>query len=215
MTTVASLITDLQISTARTDSAAQAMMLRGINAGVVAATMLFRPPEQRTSEALTATVALNYVSMSTLTNLLFIEEVYNTTSALRVWPLEFSELEVLPLPVTLGAIMYYAIHGSILHYRPKPLVETTLTAYYLKSPTRLTSGDSLPFSQNDDFIYSFAQTFVWAAFEEPDSASLWQKVVDATGVPQTYITQIRDALTRQVPSGSNIQAAVSKSSSKT
>ena len=214
MTTVASLITDLQISTARTDAAAQAMMLRGINAGVVAAAMLFRPPEQRTSGDLVATTTFNYTSMAGLTNLLFTEEVYNTTSSLKVWPLEFGELEVLPLQTTAGPIMYYAIHGSVMHYRPKPAVETTLKVYYLKSPTRLASGDSLPFSQNDDFIYSFAQTFTWAAFEEPDSSAVWQKVVDATGVPATYITQIRDALTRQVPSGSNIQAAVSKSSSK-
>lgn len=213
MTTVASLIDDLKITTARTDVPAQTVMLRGINAAVTAAAMLFRPPEQRTSSVLTATTALNYVSLSSLVNMLFIEEVYNTTSSTRVWPLELAELEILPLPKK-GAILYYAIHGSVLYYRPKPTIEASLNVFYFISPTRLTVNDNLPFSQNDDFIFSFAQAFTWAAFEEPESNALWQKVVDATGVPQTYITQIRDVLTRQVPSGSNLQAAVSKSSAK-
>lgn len=209
MTTVASLITDLKIATARTDDAAVALMLRGINAGLVAATLLTRPSSMRLSGTVTAVSNAKLVTLTGLTNWALIEEVYNSTGGCRVWPLQFNELDVLPL-ATSGYVQFYAIFGNYIHYRPQPSTNEDLTAYYLAYPTRVTSGDNLPFDESQDLVFSFAQAFVWAGFEESDSQQMWQKVSDMTGVPFVQITQIRDVLMRQSPNVYDVQNAVPK-----
>jgi len=210
MTTLGDLLTDLQHATGRSDDAAVQLMERGVNAGIIAASLLYRPAELRESGSLTAASNLKYVSLSSLSRFLTIEEIYNETGSCKVWPLEFSELEVLELPTT-GYVKYFAVYGDVLHYRPQPSTNETLTAYYLALPARLTtSTDTLPLDSYQDFIFSFAQAFVWAGFEEGESSAVWQKVADATTVPWQTITQIRDVLNKQVPNVYDVQAAVSK-----
>lgn len=210
MTLVSAMITDLRHATAQSGTAADAIMLRAINAGIVASACIHRPPSLRTSGTLTASSGQKYVSLSTLSRWMTVDEVYNTSGSCKVWPLELSDLEVLPLPTT-GSILYFAVHGNTLYYRPQPTENETLTVYYLAFPARMTAtSDTLPLPEHEDFIFSFAQAFTWAGFEEDTASGLWQKIGDALSISHKEITQIREVLNRQVPNVYDIQAALPK-----
>ena len=210
MTQVTDIVADLKIGTAKTSAQAEAIMLRAINAAVVATALLYRPAELKESGSLIATSALKYVSMTALSRFVTIDNIYNITGSCPVWQLELPELDVLQMPTT-GNVTFYAIYGDVLHYRPQPASDETLTVYYFALPLRLANlTDTLPLDMYQDFILSFAQSVVWAAYEETEDQAMWQKVSDMTGTPWNQITQIRDILNRQVPYVNNIQAVVSK-----
>lgn len=210
MTLLSTVIADLQRATARTDDEAQSLMIRGVNAGVIAAALIYRPGELKTNGSITAVSTANYASLSTLSRWMSIDEIQNVTGSCRVWPLEFAELNTLEVPTT-GNVLFYAIYGNDIHYRPQPALNETLTVYYFALPARLTAlGDTLPLDDYQDFILSFAQSFVWASLEEPESSAVWQKLTEMTGIPWKEMTQIRDLLTQQVPYVRELQTAVSK-----
>lgn len=210
MTLLSELVTDLEYATARNDTAARALMMRGVNAGIVAASLIYRPAELREVGSVTAVDNAYYVSLSPLSRFMLIEEVYNTTGSCKVWPLELHELEALPMP-TSGYVQYFAIYGDSIHYRPLPATNEILTVYYLALPARLTLlTDTVPLEDYQDFVFSFAQTFVWAGLEEPESSAVWQKVAEGMGMAFQTITQIRDVLNKQVPNVHDVQAALPK-----
>lgn len=210
MTQLSTMVTQLQISTGRNDAAATAVMKQGINAAVGVAALMFRPSDVRVNVTV-ATVAAGYTSLATLSRYVWLEEVINTTAGERAWPMSFAELNSL-LSSSVGSTRYWAEYGGSIYYRPIPVTPENLQIHYISFPAELVNdGDVIPMLQYESFIFSFAQAFVWAAFEEPDSNSIWTKVAEAVGVPHALMTKVRDTIQGQVPHGDDVQKSVSES----
>lgn len=205
MTTLSDAQDALQIAHGRSDTDSLSVYTQGLNAAILACALLYEPPELRTSGSLTATSSQNYVSISTLTRPLRIEHIWNSTGSQRLWPLSLNELNILYLP-TSGNVLYYALYGNVLHYRPQPSSNETLTVYFLQYPSRLqNAADVLPMAMYEDFIYAFASSFIWASFEEGESATIWSNIATQLNLPLSLMTSVRKAMRGEVPIDDDVQ----------
>ncbi len=206
MTTLLDLTTIIQSNVARPgDVDAKAWAVRGINAGMYAAALMFEPPELRVVEDGTAVAAGTAVDLATLTRFLRVDEVYNATGSNRVWPLSFQQLQSLWLPST-GGVQYYALHGKSLYYKPLPSGNETLNIYHFSYPVRL-SGDSDVFpldSQHEEFVLSLGTAYTWACQEEVEDVGMWVGLADKFAIPEAQVTQIRRMLREEVPRDDNV-----------
>ena len=91
-----------------TDSVATSGIERGINAGLVAAAYLFEPPEIKTSGSLSASSGSGSVSTSTLTRPMTISSVYSATQSLKLYRLDFEQMDARWVP-TSGNILFYCL----------------------------------------------------------------------------------------------------------
>lgn len=180
------------------DAAAKAYAVRGINAGIITVGLLFEPPELRTDGTLTALTTQNHVDMSTLTRLLRVDVVWNSTGSIHVWPLPFRLLQVLNLPSS-GNVEYYSQFGNTMYYKPIPTVAETLNVFYVQQPARLTDDTDLyPFEMHEDVVLAIGIEIAFGFLEEDGMVGAWQKITDRLGVPQTAAVQIRKALREEI-----------------
>lgn len=214
MTTLLALNQEVQELIARDDTTAKTMITRGINAGIVAATILYEPPEQRTTSNLTASNGVASVALSGLTRWLRIEEVYNSTGSNRVWPLSYHQLNSFYLP-TSGNVIFYALYGGTMYYKPTPSQDETLNVYFLQYPARVSNdGDTLPLSYYEDFILSFSTAFAFASLEEGESEQIWERIAAQLNLPFSALTKVRSVMREELPSGNDLQRALSESSAQ-
>lgn len=206
MTTLLDLTTIIQSNVARVgDEDAKAWAVRGVNAGMYTAALMFEPPELRTVANGTAVAAGTAIDLTSLQRLLRVDEVYNDTGSQKVWPLNFQQLESLWLP-TSGSVSFFALHGWSLYYRPLPFGNEILNIYYFGYPDRLDQdADVFPLhTQHEEFVMSFGTAYTWACLEELEDVDMWMKITDKLTIPEATITQIRRMLREEVPSGNNV-----------
>jgi len=203
------IIDELKISIAMDDSDSITMMNRAANTAILAAALLFEPPELRTSAPAVADdlgTAINLAS-SLLRNLR-VEEVYNATGSQKVWPLGFHQLETFHLP-TSGNVLYYALYGNNMYYRPYS--NDTLTIYYFQYPARLSGSEALPFDLHQDYIITFANAYVWATKEELEDVDMWQKIGQMTQTPLDVMTRTRQLMFKEKTLGNYVQGTIQTS----
>lgn len=188
---------------------------RGINAGLLTASLLFEPPELRVSGSLTAPSTDTKVSLTGLTRPWRIEEVFNESSAEALFKLPFWALNTTWLPSS-GSVQFWALYGQVLHYRPQPDSNETLTVYYLQYPDQLgADSDEFPFSASlEGFTLAFAKEWAFGVLEEKESSDLWAGIVTALGVPEATSAEVRRLLREEWKFGNNVQGTLSKGSSQ-
>lgn len=211
MTTLGEMRTELHRAVGDNSTGTDAILLRAINAGIVAASILFEPPELRTSANITAASTSKTANVANgLTRHLKIDEVWNANANGKVWPLALNEMHALEslMPAN-GNVLFYALHGQLLHYRPQPTANQTLTVYYLQRANRVVNAnDTIPLEDFEEFIMSFAMEFFWAFKEEGESQQGWQQISDRLGIPYGQLAQVRRALRGDAPDDHNVRGAV-------
>ena len=178
----------------RADANALTIAGRGVNFGQLMAAILYDPPELQTTGSLTVSASGTSVSLSTLTNLLSLIKIYNSTASKDVFIVPYDKFTII-VPTGAGNVLYAAKFGTTLYTRPTPTVSNTLTASYRKYPSPLVAdGTSIDFDHYDEFITTVGLRYAWACFEEPESSDLFSKVGELIGVPLAIGTKIRNQL---------------------
>lgn len=181
----------------RDDADALLVTDAAINYAALLAALVFEPPELRTSGDLTVAGGSDSVSFGSLTNLLDILTVYNTTDNNPMWFIPHELWQVI-VPSSIGSTKYYSVFGETIYVKDAPSVNKTLKVYYSTYPAKLVnSTDVLEFDYHDSYIVSTASAIVLAAFEEGESAGIWQKVAEAVGVPLMLGARARQVIAGQ------------------
>lgn len=206
MTTLLELLTEGYGHMGRSDTTVKTMLTRGINAGLIATVILHEPPEARANSNLTAVAAGTAIDISSgLTRYLRVEEVYNSTQSQKVWPLNFHQLEAFPMPTGTG-VLYYALYGDEMYYKPYPSSNETLKTHYLQYPTRLTDdGDTVPYDFYQDFVLGFASMFAFACIEEGESVQIWERIGQNLGIPFSILARVRGILREEAVNVRDVQ----------
>jgi len=174
LTTLRAVVTD---ALGRTDTLAVSWADRGLNYGQLLAAKLYSPEELKTSSTLTVAASGTSVSLSTLTGMYFLTSIYNITNAGPVYLGDFNRFQYV-VPTGAGNVKYAARYGSTLYTRPTPTATNTLTVYYVKYPTELTSASqTIDFDHYDSFITSFALQYAWACQEEKESSDIFTSIL--------------------------------------
>jgi hypothetical protein len=185
-------------SLGRSDNDTKAIAGRGINAGMILGALLYEPKELRVFQTVATPLAAKYLSLSTLTRVLRVDDVYNETGQNKVWGLPFFALEYLTIPSSLTHITFYAIYGERMYVKPVVVPSETLRIGYFQHPAVLTDdGAAFPYPSLEEFAVAFAHSYTWAAFEEPDSSGLWSKITNEWKIPQAIQLQARAILHRE------------------
>ena len=175
---------------------------RGLNAGLQAATFLYKPPESEAIGTLTATSADNKVSTVDLDRLMWIESIYSETSSHKVYRLPINLLDM-PWVPTIGIIQFFCERGGYLHYRPA--ADETLTVYYLSYPERLVDdSNTYPYGMHEDFVVAFGTAYAWAVLEEGDSSDLWGKIADRVNIPESTFYMLKRLVKLEVTGDDNV-----------
>lgn len=198
---IADLVDDATSSLGRSDdSVAEAWALTGLNIANMVVASAFQPSEARSNAVLVATSAQYYASYAAACpRLLLLDRVYNETDDNPMFALPFQLLDNL-LPRTAGeAPRFYALHGTILHYRPKPSGNTNLRIWYLANPTWLNTDSIIPYEGFDHIYQVVANQFTAAMAEEVETATFWQNLAGQFNLPQQAITNIRSEVRKEMP----------------
>lgn len=202
MTAFGTLYQEVQDSIARSnanDTFAVQIAKRGVNAGMMAAGLIFEPPEMRTSANLVALTTQEYVSTANLTRLQRIEEVYNETANARVYPLPFNMRNTFWIPPA-NNVQFYSMHGWLMYYKPTPTANNTLNIYFLQYPAVLSDANTaFPFPTLEAYVISFATEYAWACLEESDSQQIWTRVNEKLTLPEGMAAKIRLLSQEQYP----------------
>lgn len=205
-TSLTTLLTQVTDAVAQTDTKTTDIATRGLNMGQLIGALLFKPDELNVSGNLTASAAGTSVSLSTLTYLHAIIDIYNTTGLCPVLPLPVQKWNVI-LPPFSGVTIYtkfYSRYGGTLWVNP-PTADNTLLVKYFKLPTPLSSGsDELSYSNFDQFIVSCGIQFTWACKEEPDNAKAFQSFLDNITSAYSIGGRLRGEIEEVLKSGSYV-----------
>ena len=181
----------------RDDASAVTVMKAAINYASILAALVFEPPELKAISNLTVTGGSDNTSFSSLTQLLDILTVYNTTDSCVMWFVPYEQFEII-IPASVGKTKYYTVFGETIYVKDTPSVNKTLKLTYSNYPTTLVNPtDELEFEWHDPYIVGVASGICMAAFEEGESAQTWQGVVDAVGVPLMLGARARQVISGQ------------------
>jgi len=178
----------------RDDSVALAVINACLNYATTLAALIFEPPELREQGNLTVTGGNSSVSLSTLTKLLDLQTVWNTTDSLKMWFIPWESWYVI-LPSSVGKTKYFSIFGDSLYVKDTPSVNKTLLVSYTNYPTTLVNlTDVLEFEHHDSYIVTVALAICWAFFEEGESSGVLQKAADAIAMPLSLGAKARQVI---------------------
>jgi len=167
----------------RDDADTTAIIKAAINYAVLVAALTFEPPELKTSGNLTVTGGNDSVSLNGLTRWLDVVKIWNTTDSMPMGFIPFELWDVI-VPTVVGSTRYYSIFGDTLFVKDKPGVNKVLKLFHATYPAKLVNtGDTLEFDHHDSYIVSVATGLSWAAFEEGESAGVWQKIGELVSMP--------------------------------
>lgn len=211
MTTVSTLIDNALKGLAMNDQNTKDLVLYGINAGFLVATLLFEPPEMKVRQSATASSSGTYIDLSNLTRLLRVDKVYNQTAGKDVWPLSYKYIQIAYIEGT--SVQYYGIWGNYMYYKPQPSSNETLYIHTLTYPARLTELSPLPFETYQDFVLSIALGFGWAAHEEPESKAAWDNIAQVLGVSTETFKKARELMHLETSNGNDLRRTVAQGTS--
>jgi len=181
----------------RADTDALLVTDAAINYAATLAALVFEPYELKAANSLVIPGSSSSVSFSSLTNLLDILAIYNQTDSNLMWFVPYELWEVI-VPSSVGSTKYFSVFGGSVYVKDTPSGNKTLTVSYSKYPTKLVNAtDSLEFTQHDSYIVSTASAIVFAAFEEAETAQMWQAVANAISVPLTLGARARHVIAGQ------------------
>lgn len=153
-----------------------------INFATLLAALLFEPPELLISGNLTVLSDQNSVSTTTLTNLLTIKTVYNSSDGNKMWFVPWESWYIL-VPSSVGSIKYYSLLGQTLYVADTPTSSKLLAIGYSTYPSSLSgSSDTLSFDHHDSFIVSTAINLAWSFFEKGRTVDI-DKVISSITQP--------------------------------
>jgi hypothetical protein len=177
----------------RNDADSTTFARRGVNFGTVLAGILFDPEELQVVANLTLGVGGTSVSLSTLTELMTITRVFNATDVVNMGAIAWDRWEALTYPGS-GTPEFHSRFGSTLYIRQAPTASTTIRVSYRKYAHRASTGDTLEFTQHDEYIVAAATKYTWACLEETESSDLIGKVGEALGITLQAGTKLRALL---------------------
>lgn len=193
-----STLTDLQTivfkALGRSDTDTTTLTTAALNYAAVLAALTFEPPELTGNTTVQVTGASNYVSISSVTNLLDLRSVYNSTDSKNMWFIPW-DLWYAFFPTTVGSTKYYSLFGQLIYVRDTPVVNKDLLIHYTKYPTTMVSAsDELGFDHHDSYIVSVATGIVWAFYEESESAGTMGKMAEFVSQPLSLGARARGIL---------------------
>lgn len=178
----------------RDDLVALTVINASLNYAATLAALIFEPPELREQSNLVVSGGSSYVSMGSLTDLLDLITIYNTTDSNKMWFIPWESWYVI-LPTTVGKVKYFSIFGDRLYVKDTPAVNKTLLVSYSTYPAKLVDlTDVLEFDYHDSFLVATALGICWAFFEEGESAGVLQKVSDAMAMPLALGAKARQVI---------------------
>ncbi len=181
---------------------------RAVNAGVTLVGLIYEPEELRQIGSLSPLNGVERITLNTLTRPLRIEDVYNETEGVKVWPIEYRSRNSLPLPSS-GPVLFFALYSSWMYFNPIPSSNLTLRISYLQYAARLVNNTDLyPYARYEDFVLTFANALAFAFLEEGESSDVWMKVGQNLGLSEAQITQTQRVLRGEVDLG-KLQRALS------
>jgi hypothetical protein len=173
------------------DTTAETVIKACVNTAVSLAASLFDLPAYRRLGEIDFDSGVDELLITTSNKVNDIIKVRNTTDEVEMGyvPLEIIDLIV---PTSATAVRWWSRDGDSLLVRPTPTKLITIEVRYTVFPDELTDpAAALPFEGYDDYVTSVATALVWAAFEEVDAATLWQKVSEVLAVPKAKLAQAR------------------------
>ena len=178
----------------RNDSTALTVINACLNYAITLAALLFEPPELREQGNLIVSNGNAYVSVASLTDLLDIQTVYNSTGSNKMWYIPWESWYVI-LPAAIGSVKYFSIFGDRFYVKDTPSADTTFLVSYSTYPGKLVnSTDPVGFDYHDSYLVSVALGICWAFFEEGESAGVLQKVADAAAMPLALGAKARQVI---------------------
>ena len=183
----------------RDDSVAISVINASLNYAITLAALIFEPPELREQNNLVISGSSSYVSIGSLTDLLDLQTVYNSTDSNKMWFIPWESWYVI-LPTTVGSVKYFSVFGDRLYVKDTPSGNKTLLVSYSTYPAKLVNlTDELGFDYHDSYIVSVALGIAWAFFEEGETAGVMEKVANAAAMPLAL-----GAKARQIVEGKRI-----------
>jgi len=177
MSTYAELQTIVVAGLGRDDTVTQTYALHGLNYAVLAAAIIFSPPELDLITTFTVTGSSSYSDISGITGIRSIDVIYNTTDDLRVWLMSKEKFDILTGALATGHVEYCTRHGNYLFWAPLPDASTIIQVLYRKYPSLVSNtATSIPFDNYDDFLVSEATKFAFACLEEGDSVTIFDGI---------------------------------------
>lgn len=168
----------------RDDTVAMTVIDACINYAVTLAALFFEPPELSEKANLVVPSDDDYVSLGTLTNLLNVKTVYNTTDEHRMWFIPWESWDTI-VPSNIGSIKYYSIFGGTLFVKDTPTANKLLSVGYLTYPSTLSgANDTIDFDYHDSFIVTTALAIAWAFFEKGTTTSV-EQALNAVVMPMS------------------------------
>jgi len=181
----------------RNDSTTLTVINACLNYAITLAALLFEPPELREQGDLVVSGGNAYVSVASLTDLLDIQTVYNSTVGSKMWYIPWESWYVI-LPATIGSVKYYSIFGDKFYVKDTPSANATLSVSYSTYPSKLVNlTDPVEFDHHDSYLVSVALGICWAFFEEGESAGVLQKVADVVSIPLSLGAKARQVIEGQ------------------
>ncbi len=184
MTTLATLRELVRINIGgREDADAVAIMNAAINYATLLASIVFEPPELRTYTTTQLGAGSSTISFSVLTRPLDLISLYNETDDKLMGFIPF-EIFSLVVPAAAPAASFYTVFGESILVKSTPSVNKSIKIYYSQYPQELIEDtDELDFEHHDSYIVSVASGICMAAFEEVESAQMWQNVAQYVTTP--------------------------------
>lgn len=171
------------------DEAAVLLVPQAINHSLIAAAILFKPPELFTAEDLVLSAGNDSVAFTS--PYIDILEVKNSTTNIILRYLQYEGFHL--IKPDLSIIKYYTLFGNNVYVNTSLASDTTLKMMYVAYPATLSSDEDEPeFNQHDAFIISTATALCFAAFEESDAVNMWASVGSALGESLIQAAQARE-----------------------
>ena len=185
--------TDLYSALGRNDSVAVSVANFAINYAIQIVSAIYDVGEVRQLGELTFSVGEDELLVADTARLNDVIKARNTTDDVEMG---FISIEMLDSVVpTTGKPKFYSRDGDAILIRPTPAVETVVLLRYTMFPEWVTQdGDDLPLEVYEPQIVSIALAIAWSSFEEVDSAQLWAKIAEISGVSYTKAMQARKIL---------------------
>jgi hypothetical protein len=210
MTSYNDLETDLKNAVAMEDSKTIALINPAINFGVWLASALYEPEVQKSISNLTAVSTAGYISIATMTRMLRMDHLYNSTGGGAMYPMSYDQMKSAYIPA--GDALFWTTYGQRLYYAPTPSSNQTLNAHYLQYPARISAGEDLPFDEYEDFILTAAIQYVWATQEEVENVDMWAKLTGALNTGGASIGLTKQIMEREGMDVNNLSRVIPKGS---
>ncbi len=181
----------------RNDATAVEVIDAAINYGVLIAAMMFQPPELKREDTTVLSSGNNKFYLSLFTRLFDLISIYNNTAGSPLWFVPYEQFDIV-VPSSGTNVKFYTVFGNTVYVKPTPTSTTSLKVAYVSYPDVLSEDDDeVEFDYYDPYIVAVASALAMAAFEEVDSATMWQKVSESLYGPFLLGQRAREVIAQR------------------